>query len=274
MDLLTALQSSDWFRSVAHETQYIGVRYFIYSFVAFMFFYLVIGVLLPHKKIQKSKLKWQQAVWEVSWSTLSIFILSATIGTGTWLVFGQWGGGPWGGYVAPMWMQYVLILPLMILFHDAYFYWVHRAMHHPWLYKHVHAVHHRSTDPTSLAAFSFHPFEAFLEAMVLPLMFLAFPADGYMYVLYTVSIFVINVVNHSGYELYPHRLLRWFGIQWITTPTHHNMHHRTFNYNFGLYTNFWDRLMRTEHKLYQQHFERVAGTKSYGPDRGVPPDVV
>ena len=31
----------------------------------------------------------------------------------------------------------------LLLLHDAYFYWCHRLLHVPWLFRNVHAVHHR-----------------------------------------------------------------------------------------------------------------------------------
>ena len=33
--------------------------------------------------------------------------------------------------------------------HDAWFYWTHRLLHHPWLLRRVHYVHHQSTVPTA-----------------------------------------------------------------------------------------------------------------------------
>jgi sterol desaturase/sphingolipid hydroxylase (fatty acid hydroxylase superfamily) len=40
------------------------------------------------------------------------------------------------------------LLAAIIVAHDAYFYWVHRAMHHPKLFKTFHRAHHRSVTPT------------------------------------------------------------------------------------------------------------------------------
>ena len=63
----------------------------------------------------------------------------------------------------------------MILLHDTYFYWAHRAMHHPKIYRHVHLVHHLSQNPSPWAAFAFHPFEAVIEAgIVVSLPFFSF----------------------------------------------------------------------------------------------------
>lgn len=36
---------------------------------------------------------------------------------------------------------------LFFLFEDFWFYWVHRALHHPSIYKYVHKVHHDHAAP-------------------------------------------------------------------------------------------------------------------------------
>jgi sterol desaturase/sphingolipid hydroxylase (fatty acid hydroxylase superfamily) len=37
---------------------------------------------------------------------------------------------------------------------------------------------------------------------------------------------------------------RIFG--WVAGSVYHDLHHKTMDWNFGLYFRFWDRLMRTE----------------------------
>jgi sterol desaturase/sphingolipid hydroxylase (fatty acid hydroxylase superfamily) len=62
---------------------------------------------------------------------------------------------------------------------------------------------------------------------------------------------VRNVMGHAGVELMPRALAdsRWFG--WINATTHHDLHHQSFHYNYGLYFTWWDRLMGTEHPAYR-----------------------
>ncbi|MFN6039291.1 MAG: sterol desaturase family protein, partial [Bacteroidota bacterium] len=38
----------------------------------------------------------------------------------------------------------------LIFFYDAYFYWTHRFMHHPKIFRWVHKTHHKNTDPSPL----------------------------------------------------------------------------------------------------------------------------
>ena len=41
-------------------------------------------------------------------------------------------------------------------------------------------------------------------------------------------------------------------LKWISTTTHHDMHHGTsFNHNYGFYFTWWDKLMGTEHPDYR-----------------------
>jgi sterol desaturase/sphingolipid hydroxylase (fatty acid hydroxylase superfamily) len=40
------------------------------------------------------------------------------------------------------------------------------------------------------------------------------------------------------------------------------MHHRYVHYNYGLYFNFWDRVMGTNHPRYEQEYDRVCAKPS------------
>jgi len=42
------------------------------------------------------------------------------------------------------------------------------------------------------------------------------------------------------------------------------MHHRYTKCNYGLYFNFWDRLMGTNHKQYHEMFDEVASREKEG----------
>ena len=65
------------------------------------------------------------------------------------------------------WGYWGLSIVLMIFLHDTYFYWMHRFMHHPKLFKYFHLIHHKSTNPSPWAAYAFHPLEAVIEASII-----------------------------------------------------------------------------------------------------------
>ena len=140
----------------------------------------------------------------------------------------------------------VCTLLLVNHWRTTHFYWVHRLMH-PWgwrgawarwdpgaaLYRAVHALHHKSTNPGPWAGLSMHPVEHFLYyscawvpffVSLHPLVFLfaKFHAD------------VSPVGGHDGHE----------------DPGgggngYHWLHHHRFDCNYGVPTIDWDRLCGT-----------------------------
>ena len=150
----------------------------------------------------------------------------------------------------------------MLFLHDTYFYWMHRAMHHPTLYKHVHLVHHKSTNPSPWTAYAFHPLEAFLEVMILPLIAFTFPVHAPAIGLFFLFQIAYNVYGHLGFELYPKGFHKhWLG-RWVNTSVAHNLHHKKFHGNFGLYFLFWDRLMGTMREDYDTTYEETTESES------------
>jgi Delta7-sterol 5-desaturase len=139
----------------------------------------------------------------------------------------------------------------IILAHDTYFYWAHRMMHLPRLYPYFHRTHHRSVTPTPFAAYAFDIPEALVMAAFTPLWLLVVPMHALGLFLFMAFMIVRNVMGHSGVELMPRALAdsRLFG--WINASTHHDLHHQSFRYNYGLYFTWWDRLMGTEHPAYR-----------------------
>lgn len=140
----------------------------------------------------------------------------------------------------------VLTVPFLMIVQDTYFYWMHRLVHHPVLFKHIHLEHHRSNNPDPMTAYSFHPVEAVLEMIwIVPLFFLV---PMYLPAVILFSFFAIgmNVVGHLGFEMYPAWFARHPVMMWLNTSTHHNKHHKLSRGNYALYFTFWDKAMGTE----------------------------
>lgn len=152
---------------------------------------------------------------------------------------------------------FVLSVPVMLFLHDTWFYWWHRFMHLKAVFPHVHKVHHLSTNPTPWASFSFHPLEAVIEAGIFPVLAVVLPLHPLAMLLFLFFMTVMNVMGHLGYEIFPSGFTKHPLFKWSNTSTHHNMHHRLVKCNYGLYLNFWDRIMGTNHERYDAHFEEV-----------------
>ncbi len=135
---------------------------------------------------------------------------------------------------------------LYLLIQDAYYYWLHRLMHRPALFRHVHAGHHRSRQPTPFASFSFTWAEAALNAWLLPALVFVIPIHWAVIAVVLTVATIASVLNHAGAEVLPRWLVRGPIGAWLISATHHNLHHSHYNANFGLYFRFWDRAMGTD----------------------------
>lgn len=169
---------------------------------------------------------------------------------------------------------YLFTIVLMFFIHDTYFYWMHRLIHHPKLYRKVHLVHHQSVNPTPFASYSFHWVESILEGMIIPLIVFTLPVHPSALILFLLGQFMINVYGHLGFELFPRGFNRtWIG-RWINTSVAHNQHHKHFTGNYGLYFLFWDRWMGTLRQDYDAAYEEAQKLSDYGKLQRNKPETV
>lgn len=183
---------------------------------------------------------------EILWSLASAAIYGVPAGIVAW----GWQQFGWtriytdlGAY--PLWYVPVSVF-LYLLAHDSWFYWTHRWMHEPRLFRIAHAVHHDSRPPTAWAAMSFHPWEAITGAVVIPALVFLIPIHvaGLAVVLSIMTI--MGVGNHMGWEMFPRAVVHGSLGKWLITATHHQKHHQAYRGNYGLYFRFWDRLCGTD----------------------------
>lgn len=186
---------------------------------------------------------------EIGWSLASAAIYGVPAGIVAW---GWQERGwtqiytEWDAY--PLW--YLPLAPLIYLFlHDTWFYWTHRLMHAPRLFKAMHAVHHASRPPTAWAAMSFHPYEAVTGAIVIPLLVMAIPIHVAMLGVVLLVMTIMGVTNHMGWEMFPRRLVHSSLGSWLITASHHQRHHEEYRCNYGLYFRLWDRICKTDKGL-------------------------
>jgi sterol desaturase/sphingolipid hydroxylase (fatty acid hydroxylase superfamily) len=154
-------------------------------------------------------------------------------------------------------VYFALTLVLMLVAHDAYFYWTHRAMHHRRLFRLFHYTHHLSRTPTPWAAYSFSVPEAIVQGAFVPLFVAVVPMHALTIFVFVAVQIVRNVMGHAGAEVHSAAFGpgRWLG--WNNTTTYHDQHHETGRYNYGLYFRWWDKLMGTEHPDYRRKFEAI-----------------
>jgi len=236
-------------------------RYIIIAGVFFMVFYIIRKNKIANLKIQRAFPKNRDYQREIFYSTISTLIFSL-VGIAVFhpdllrpYTFIYSNINDWGyGY-------FVFSLVLILFVHDTYFYWTHRLMHSKWGMKYVHLVHHKSTNPSPWAAFSFHPLESIVEAGIIFVIVFLFPVHQIAVILFMVFMTLYNVYGHLGWELYPKNFNRTIVGKWINTSVNHNQHHKKFEGNYGLYFLFWDRLMGTIRPDYDLAYDEATNNE-------------
>ncbi len=159
------------------------------------------------------------------------------------------------------WPYFVLSIFLMMVIQDTYFYWSHRLMHHPRLFRWFHRTHHKSTNINPWTTYSISPFEALGAMGAVVLTVLLIPVTGLALLTFSWINTAYAVYTHLGYELYPRGMAtHWLG-RWINTSVAHNTHHARNRYNFSWYFLFWDRSMGTLDPDYERRYQAAFAEK-------------
>jgi sterol desaturase/sphingolipid hydroxylase (fatty acid hydroxylase superfamily) len=229
-------------------------RYLMIAGLFFGVFYLWYPAKWKERKINAKAYKPGQFKREVKWSmiTAALFAVAGAI------LLVLWQKGYTKVYLEPLqypWWWLPLSLAIAMLLHETYYYWLHRWMHHPRVFKIIHKVHHDSNVTSPWTAFSFHPLEGVLQALFLPLLLLLLPMHLYVVIIQLTIMTFSSVINHLDIEVYPKGFNRNFLGRWLIGATHHSLHHKQFKYNYGLYFTFWDKWKKTESPLYHTLFD-------------------
>jgi lathosterol oxidase len=238
----------------------IFLRYLIIAGVAYLIFYVIKRNAWRFKRIQSKFPSNKDILREITFSIGTAFIF-AGVGfiifltpireyTQVYFTIGDRSLG-----------YFVFSIFAIIFLHDTYFYWMHRMIHHPTIYRVVHKTHHLSTNPSPWAAMAFHPIESVLEAGIIVIVAFLFPVHPLAIGIFLLFMMVYNVYGHLGYELYPKGFANSFIGKWVNTSVNHNQHHQYFKGNYGLYFLFWDRWMGTIRTDYEERFDSVKNQK-------------
>lgn len=259
---------SDWFRDLAGQWLIsMGVdvaRYVIFAVAVWLVLWVVLKGVLRSRKIREDTPPARQLAVEFLVSIRSIAIFSS-IGVSMFVLeragllpgpslANSWGLG-WG----------IASFALMVIAHDAWFYWSHRLMHDPRLFRRMHRRHHLSHNPSPFTAYSFDIGEAAVMAVFVPVWMVLVPTSWAVVGLFMLHQIVRNTLGHSGYELMPANRNGRPMFGFLTTTTHHDLHHLQAGWNYGLYFTWWDKLMGTEHPDYIARYAETAGRRRRSP---------
>ena len=140
----------------------------------------------------------------------------------------------------PVW--FVALFLLIPVWESFYFYCIHRALHIPFLYKHVHALHHRNVNVGPWSGLSMHPVEhlIFLGSVVVHFVVAAHP----VHILFHLQYYALTAATtHTGFE---GMVIKDKDRVKLGT-FHHQMHHRYFECNYGSLELPWDKWFGSFH---------------------------
>ena len=140
----------------------------------------------------------------------------------------------------PVWFALALILlPIWSAFH---FYWAHRLLHVPVIYRHIHALHHRNVNIGPWSGLSMHPVEHFLYLTTLLIHFVV-PSHPIHLIFHVIYQGPGAAMTHTGYEDMLIRDKRRLALGTF----YHQLHHRYYECNYGNQEMPWDRWFGTFH---------------------------
>ena len=150
----------------------------------------------------------------------------------------------WGlanGYVTMLlWPENALLIVLLIflipIWETFYFFLIHRLLHWPPLYRHVHSLHHRNTNVGPWSGLSMHPVEHLIYLGTVLIHWIV-PANPFVIIFHLQYYTLSAITTHAGFEG-----LVFSGKNRLSLGTfHHQIHHRFFECNYGGLEIPWDK---------------------------------
>lgn len=179
---------------------FVFLRYLVLSVVAYLIFFVIFRHRWAFRKIQIRFPQYPYYRREFVYSVFTAFIFAgigySLFGTGLRNYRQLYQNATDYG-----WVYFGLSIPLMLIIHDTYFYWTHRAMHHPSVFRWFHKVHHLSTNPAPWASFAFHPLEAIVEAGIIVVIDRIMPVHPLAIGLFLLIMILTNVFHLAENQL-------------------------------------------------------------------------
>ncbi|CAI9103423.1 OLC1v1001896C1 [Oldenlandia corymbosa var. corymbosa] len=141
------------------------------------------------------------------------------------------------------------------------YYWLHRALHHHFLYSRYHSHHHSSIVPEPITSV-IHPFAEHISYFLLfaiPTVTTVLLETASMTALvgYITFIDLMNNMGHCNFEFIPNKLFSVFPpLKYLMyTPSYHSLHHTQFRTNYSLFMPIYDYIYGTMDKFTDSLYE-------------------
>ncbi|OVA16052.1 Fatty acid hydroxylase [Macleaya cordata] len=179
---------------------------------------------------------------------------------------------PWSTHF-PIWRTDGVVLT--VLLHtgpvEFLYYWLHRALHHHFLYSRYHSHHHSSivTEPITSVVHPFGEHILYFLLFTIPLltMVLTQTASIIAFTGYITYIDFMNNMGHCNFELVPASVFTLFPFlkYLFYTPSYHSLHHTQFRTNYALFMPMYDYIYGTMDKSSDLVYETSLSRQDESP---------
>ncbi|MCL7034549.1 hypothetical protein MKW94_000703 [Papaver nudicaule] len=179
-----------------------------------------------------------------------------------------------GGSNLPLWRTDGIVMTILIHAGPVEFlyYWLHRSLHHHFLYSRYHSHHHSSiaTEPITSVI---HPFGEHLMYFILfmmPLLTMVFTGTGSIvgFAGYLTYVDFMNNMGHCNFEFVPSAVFTTFPFlkHIFYTASYHSLHHTQFRTNYALFMPMYDYIYGTMDKSSDSLYESSLKRTEESPD--------
>ncbi|KAI4356026.1 hypothetical protein L6164_000080 [Bauhinia variegata] len=178
------------------------------------------------------------------------------------------------GSLLPLWRTDGVIITALLHAGSVEFlyYWLHRALHHHFLYSRYHSHHHSSiaTEPITSVTHPFAEHIAYFSLFAIPLYttLVTRTASIASFAGYLFYVDFMNNLGHCNFELIPKTLFSIFPFlkYLMYTPSFHSLHHTQFRTNYSLFMPIYDYIYGTLDKSTDNTYETSLKRQEDSPD--------
>jgi len=242
-----------WLSGVINDLR----RYVIFAVAVWVILWIILRQPLRARRIRDDVPPARQLRLEFLYSLRSVAVFS-TVGIVIDLLekLGFYPMARMAEHWGPVYFAFALVA--MIVGQDAWIYVTHRWMHRPRWFRTFHRRHHLSNNPSPFTAYSFDLGEALLMVGFVMVWPLVVPTPWGVTGFFMIHQIFRNTLLHSGYELWPARRDGRPWLDFLTTTTHHDLHHAQAGYNYAPWFTWLDRWFGTEHPDYHARYAQTA----------------
>ena len=145
----------------------------------------------------------------------------------------------------PSVLEFAFQILFSIFCEDFFFYWSHRLLHTPWLYKRIHKRHHEYYNTIAMACIYTHPIELIIGNIFPMLSALCIFRSNMHAITLGTWIPMRIMFTHDGHSGYDFPFSPSKALPFASTSVYHNYHHLKNIGNYGSSLRIWDHIFGT-----------------------------